>query len=180
MSKNFHRRARGLSLIESMCCAAVTATLMGSALPTFDDLAQRLRLQSAGAELLADLQLARSTAMLRAEPVRLSWQAVAGAGVCYVVHTGNATQCGCGADLAPHCEAGVEVMRAVVLPAADAISLTAATKSVLFDARRGTVTPTATFKLNDRRGRALHLVVNIMGRVRSCSPGAQLPGVKAC
>jgi type IV fimbrial biogenesis protein FimT len=28
--------------------------------------------------------------------------------------------------------------------------------------------------------RAVHLVVNLMGRVRSCSPGNTVPGYRAC
>ena len=43
----------------------------------------------------------------------------------------------------------------------------------------GTSTPTGTLRLVDSRGRAVHHVVNVMGRVRSCTP-AGVPGWRAC
>lgn len=171
---------RGVSLVEMLCCVAVSATTLSSALPTLVDHAQRHRLQSAADQLRTDLQLARTAAMQRSEPVRLTWQALPGLGACYVIHTGGANQCGCGADLRPSCAPGVQTLRSAALPLADRIGLSAATRTLLFDARRGTVTPTATLKLSDDRGRALHLVVNIMGRVRTCSASAQMTGIKPC
>jgi type IV fimbrial biogenesis protein FimT len=43
----------------------------------------------------------------------------------------------------------------------------------------GTSTPTGTLRLVGGRGRAVHHVVNVMGRVRSCTP-AGVPGWRAC
>jgi type IV fimbrial biogenesis protein FimT len=174
------RPARGLSIVELLCCASIAATLLGTALPSLSGLGQRQRLQSAAAELQADLNLARTTALLHGQPVRLSWYALPTGGACYVVHSGDADQCSCGSGSTVECSAGAQPLRAVVLPAEQGITLTAATRSVLFDSRKGTVTPTATFKLGNRQGQAQHLVINVMGRVRSCSPGGQLAGVKAC
>jgi type IV fimbrial biogenesis protein FimT len=44
----------------------------------------------------------------------------------------------------------------------------------------GTVTPTATFKLESTEGVAVHQVVNVMGRTRSCVASGALPGFKTC
>jgi type IV fimbrial biogenesis protein FimT len=52
--------------------------------------------------------------------------------------------------------------------------------SILFDSAKGTSTPTGTLRLMGKDQRAVHLVVNIMGRVRSCSPDSAVPGYKAC
>jgi type IV fimbrial biogenesis protein FimT len=49
-----------------------------------------------------------------------------------------------------------------------------------FDPLHGTATPTATWRVIARDGRAIHHVVNVMGRVRSCSPDAAVPGHRAC
>ena len=174
------RPLRGTGAVELLCCAAITATLAGAALPTLVDLAQRQRLRAAAAELQADLNLARSTALLRSKPVRLSWQSIPAVGSCYIVHTGDAEQCSCASDLTSRCDPQVQVVRTGMLPAAQSIGLSAATRSVLFDGRKSTVTPTATFKLSDSRGHTMHLVVNIVGRVRNCSPGGALAGVKPC
>ena len=51
--------------------------------------------------------------------------------------------------------------------------------SIAFDPLHGTSTPTGTLRLVDGRGRAVHHVVNVMGRVRSCTP-AGVPGWRAC
>ncbi len=174
------RPSRGLSMVELLCCASITATVLGSALPSLVDLGKRQRLQSAAAELQTDIHFARTAATLRGQPIRLSWQTMADGGTCYVVHSGEAGQCSCGAGPSAACSDGAQALRTVALPQRDAITLSAATRSLLFDSRRGTVTPTATFKLADGSGHALHLVVNIMGRVRSCSPDGQIGGVKRC
>jgi type IV fimbrial biogenesis protein FimT len=55
--------------------------------------------------------------------------------------------------------------------------------SILFDPLHGTSTPTGTLKIVGDSGRAVHHVVNIMGRVRTCSPvGAApaVPGFRVC
>jgi type IV fimbrial biogenesis protein FimT len=45
---------------------------------------------------------------------------------------------------------------------------------------RGTVTPTGTVTVATANGRALKQTVNIMGRVRSCSPDGAVLGYRAC
>jgi type IV fimbrial biogenesis protein FimT len=55
-----------------------------------------------------------------------------------------------------------------------------ASKSITFDAVRGTVTPTATLRVEARDGRAIHQVVNLLGRVRSCSPLGRVGGERVC
>ena len=52
--------------------------------------------------------------------------------------------------------------------------------SLAFGAMRGTVTPTATLKLADARGRTLHQVVNVMGRTRTCLAQGTVAGYKPC
>ena len=71
-------------------------------------------------------------------------------------------------------------IRTVVLPIGERIALQANVASMLFDPVHGTSTPTGTLRVLDSRGRAIHHVVNIMGRVRSCSPQGAVPGYRAC
>lgn len=170
---------RGLSLVELMCCLSVTASLLGTAVPGLSELQMRQRLKLAAAELAADVNLARSSAVVQGRPVRLTWQATP-AGSCYMLHSGNAAQCSCDASGVARCDADADLLRTALLPQRDTITLSAATHSVLFDGRKGTVSPTVTFKLTDGRGRSIHQIVNILGRLRSCSPGGQVPGIKPC
>ena len=60
------------------------------------------------------------------------------------------------------------------------ISLAPLQRSILFDAGKGTVTPTATFAITDRDGRSIRQIVNIMGRVRSCTTTRGLGGLRPC
>lgn len=173
-------RSRGLSLVETMCCTAATATLLGGAAPALSEFGSRQRLQAVAAELRADIGLARSSAIQRGAAVRLSWQTLGNGDVCYMVHTGDADACNCAPGPQAQCHAGTESLRTVVLPAQQAITLSAATRSILFDAHRNTVTPTATFRLGDRHGHGLNVVVNIMGRVRTCSSGESMAGIRSC
>jgi type IV fimbrial biogenesis protein FimT len=52
--------------------------------------------------------------------------------------------------------------------------------SVLFDPLHGTSTPTGTLRLVGSGGREVQHVVNVMGRVRSCSPLGAVPGYRPC
>jgi type IV fimbrial biogenesis protein FimT len=52
--------------------------------------------------------------------------------------------------------------------------------SMRFDPLHGTSTPTGTLRVVGANERAIHHVVNIMGRVRSCSPQAAVRGYAAC
>lgn len=51
---------------------------------------------------------------------------------------------------------------------------------MLFDGTRGTVSPTGTVRVIGSDGRALHKVVNVMGRVRTCSPQRSISGYRPC
>lgn len=175
------RRQFGLTLVEVCTTCAVAATLVGTAVPSYRGWVERKALEGRALEIGSDLQLARSEAVARNTGLRMSFGSDA-EGSCYVVHTGAANACTCLADTPPVCASGAQPVRSTYLPASAGVRLqpTGAATSVLFDPVRGTVTPTLTVQLSDRRGRAIHQVVNVMGRVRTCSPQASVPGLKAC
>ena len=60
------------------------------------------------------------------------------------------------------------------------VNLQANVGSVLFDPLHGTSTPTGTLRVIGTQGRDVHHIVNVMGRVRSCTPQAAMPGYRAC
>uniref|UniRef100_UPI000B4B215A GspH/FimT family pseudopilin n=1 Tax=Ideonella sp. A 288 TaxID=1962181 RepID=UPI000B4B215A len=172
-------RTRGLSTIELLCAASVALTAAGVSLDGMGDLIQAQRLKAAGAELESELQLARSMAIAGSQPVRLAIQQTA-QGTCTLIHTGPKNACVCKADGLPMCEGDAAPLHMNLHEAGRGVSHLSTKASLAFSAELGTVTPTATLKLADTKGRALHLVVNVMGRVRSCSPGARLSGQAAC
>lgn len=172
-------RQQGLSLVESLIALAIAAVATGASLPGFQQALEQRRLEGAAAQLHTDLQLARSEAVAQNRTLRISFKQDAGAS-CYIVHTGNANGCVCSADGAPICTAGVQALRSVHFPAGAGVQLQSNVGSMVLDPSKGTVSPTGTLRLTGAEGRAVHVVVNIMGRARKCSPGAALPGYVAC
>ena len=163
------RRQRGVTLIESLIAVAVTAVALGSALPGFEQARERHHLEGAAALLETDIMYTRSLAVARNQGVRMGFEATP-AGTCYVIHTGAANACGCNAAGVAVCDAGAQPLRTVHFPASGMVGLRANVRSILFDPRLGTSTPTGTLRVVGRSNAAIHQVVNIMGRVRSCSP----------
>ncbi|MEP7300509.1 MAG: GspH/FimT family pseudopilin [Caldimonas sp.] len=169
----------GFSLVEAMIVVAVTAIVATSAVPSLSAFIDGRRLNAAATALAADVQFVRTEAIARNRPIRLSLHASAPVS-CWVVHTGLAAQCACAESGPAVCSGGAAEIKTVVLGAADRVLVQANVASILFDPLHGTSTPTGTLRLIDPRGRAVHHVVNVMGRVRSCSPAGAVPGWRAC
>jgi type IV fimbrial biogenesis protein FimT len=171
--------ARGASLVEAMVVLAIVAVLLGAALPSLGGLAQRTHLEGVALQFETDVQHARSLAVARQQGVRIGFGQSAD-GSCYLLHTGAAGACHCTAPGAAVCTGGAEALRLVRIDGRQAPALHANAASMLFDPVRGTTTPTATVRVVAADGRAIHQVVNIMGRVRACSPGGAVAGYRAC
>jgi type IV fimbrial biogenesis protein FimT len=145
--------------------------------PGWADARDRRSLEAASAQLATDLRLTRSLAVAQGQAVRLTLPA---AQACYVVHTGPARACSCDATGAATCSEGAQALHVAALPGAGRVALSSSSGSMLFDADRGTVTPTGTLRLRLSDGRAVHHVVNIMGRTRTCSPAGRVAGHPVC
>ena len=172
-------RQRGITLIEACVVIAITAVLGGAAAPSLRGLIDTRRIDRAATTLATDLQFVRTEAVARNQPLRLSWHAMTD-GSCYVIHTRNAAQCTCNPTGPASCTGGAQELRTVLLPSADRVRLQTNVSSMLVDPLHGTVSPTGTLRLIGDDTRSVNHVVNIMGRVRSCSPLAAVPGYRAC
>lgn len=170
------RRQQGLTLIESCIAVAIAAVVLGTAAPSFKQASERRHLEGIAAQLRTDIAHARSLAVARNENVRIGF----GSAACYVLHTGAAGACTCNADGSASCRGEATALHQVAIDPGARVGLSSNSPSMLFDAGRGTVTPTGTIKLVSRSGSAIHAVVNIMGRVRNCSPAPALPGYATC
>lgn len=178
--KNSRRDSQiGFSLIESLAALAVMAVSLGAGLPSFKQAAERRHLEGAAAQLATDIRMARGLAVSHQASVRFSVQQ-ASDGACYVIHTGRAGDCRCTGAGTAVCVAGAQALRSVGFAATGPVQFSANSASMLFDADRGTVTPTGTLSLQLRNGAAIRHIVNIMGRVRSCSPAGVVSGHAAC
>jgi type IV fimbrial biogenesis protein FimT len=182
MNPHRHPRARrqsGVTLIEAAITTTVLSVVVGLAVPSLQQARERRHLEGVAAQLETDLQYTRSLAVARNEGTRIGF-VQSPQSTCYVIHTGAAGACSCSADGFAVCGAGAQALRTVYLDAAMPVRVQSNASSMLFDPVKGTVTPTGTLRVLASDGTAIHHVVNVMGRVRSCSPAPVLPGYRAC
>lgn len=169
---------RGVTMVESLICLAVVAVTLGTVVPGFDSTLERRRVEGAAAQLETDLQLTRSLAVAQNRTVRFEFVSDAH-GSCYVVHNGSAGDCTC-APQGAACAAGITAHRVAHFAADSGVAVAANVRSMVFEPTRGTVTPTGTVRVEGQRA-AVHQVVNIMGRIRSCTPDSKtMAGYKVC
>jgi type IV fimbrial biogenesis protein FimT len=113
------RRQRGLTLVELMVVVAVVAVIAVIAAPAFGDLILKQRLRSINAQLVTDLQFARTEAVARNELMRVRFQSNT-AMTCYQIYTSpaNNVRCDCllGPGAACSAAAGTTEVRTVQVP----------------------------------------------------------------
>lgn len=171
---------RGLTLIEMCTVVAIASVLAGTAAPSLIDSTKKRVLDGSVGELATDIYLARSEAVTRQQGVRVSFHSVA-SGSCMVIHTGSTADCGCDADGVAQCTNGASLVKAAFYPSSRGVSVTANVASMRFDQNNGTVTPAGTVRVTaTSTGSEVRHVVNIMGRVRTCSPAGSAKGYTAC
>lgn len=170
---------RGISLIESCTVLAIIAVLAASAVPSYREARVRKTVEGAAGELAAQLHYARTEAQARSNAVRMSLYTSA-AGSCALVHTGLAADCQCQPGAATSCSGAATALRQLALDAGSGVQLQSNAASMLFDPLHGTVTPAGTWRVVSASSGSLHHVVNILGRVRTCSPAPSLPGYRSC
>ena len=173
------RRNRGVSVVEAMLALSTMAVTLGAGLPSLGEARTKRQMEGTAAQIATDIAQARSLAVSANEAVRFTVQHDAG-GSCYAIHTGNAASCTCNSQGIATCTGTAQLYRVAGLDAQQAVRMAGNARSMLFDPDRGTVTPTGTIQLSTADGKALDLVVNIMGRVRRCTPTQSMPGYPSC
>lgn len=158
---------RGVSLVEACIAVTIVGILAGSALPSFTETLEKRSVEGLSSEVRTDLVYARSEAVARNTGVRMSFYEGAG-GRCYVVHTGNRADCNCDGSGPAVCTGDAVALKTV--NPARGVRVVANVSSMRFDPTNGTTTPAGTVCTVPPQGRAVHNVVNIMGRVRTCQP----------
>jgi type IV fimbrial biogenesis protein FimT len=171
---------RGVTLIEAGITTSVVAIAATLGVPSFTQTRDARTLEGVSSELARDLQYVRSEAVARNVSLRLTTQPLADGGACYVIHTGSNGDCSCGTDGNATCASGEQAFKTVVFGTGQRVGVAVNSASMLWHPTRGTVTPTGTLRLSLPDGRAVHHVVNIMGRARTCSPQGAVPGHAVC
>ena len=164
-TKTLIGKQRGVTMIEACITLAITGILAGTALPSFKGLLDKRSVEGFSSEVGTDLRYARSEAVARNVGVRVSFHQG-----CYVVHTGSRDDCVCDGQGPAVCTGDAVALKTVNAASARGVQLVANVSSMRFDPSHGTTSPTGTVCTVPARGRSVHHVVNIMGRVRSCQP----------
>ena len=170
---------KGVTLVEAAVVVIIIAVLAGMAVPSLRGLLDRQALRGGADELRTDLQHLRAASIARGETLWFATQAST-AGSCYVIHSGSSGDCRCDAGGHATCTGDAQALKAVGFRADGRLQLQSTASALAFDPWRGTLTPTATLKLIGPHGEAVHQVMNVLARARTCSPGGSVGGYAAC
>lgn len=174
------RRAFGFTLVEQVTALSILTTAVTLGAGGVQALQQSQRLESAAAGVETDLQYARSLAVARGEFVRVRFHRESSRS-CYVIYAGPPAACDCADAAGPRCSSDATLLRHAPFEARQLdVELLSRSTGFGFDGQLGTATPAATIELRNARLQQIRLVVNLMGRVRSCSPGGTVAGLEAC
>jgi prepilin-type N-terminal cleavage/methylation domain-containing protein len=185
MSRTIRHAGQGFTFIELMIVVAIAAILIVIAAPSFADFLAKRRIEGTMAELVTDVQFARSEAVSRNEAVRMTF----GTG-CYVIHraviSGSAAAVSC-TRATKSINPAVAEIKTVQLDANRPVALVPMVTFFEFDPVRGmasnNLSPAADGRVdvcvknpsNETCGTAakdwrLQAVLTLMGRVETCSP----------
>jgi type IV fimbrial biogenesis protein FimT len=185
------RHQRAFTLVELMVVVVVLAVLALVAAPSFNEFILMQRLKSINAQLVTDMQFARSEAASRNRVVRVRFQNDADR-TCYVIFTGAFNSCSCLS--APACPANSVEVRSVQMPTSLGVSVAppaGQVRSFEIDPSTGAMTtgtddsgaPLSDPFLVDTRidtARNLRTVINRSGRPSVCTPTGSNMEAPAC
>jgi len=179
--------ARGFTLLELLVTVAVAAVLMSLAVPSMRELIALQRLKSINAELVTDLQYARSEAVSRNSTLLwVKFMTSANPPMsCYVVYSATAFG-NCDCTLAPGsvCTGGREEIRTTRIPASTDVQVLPVSSPPPAEVRFGNDgmrLGSADFAISTTRisgspGK-LKVTVSATGRPTVCSPDQSISGV---
>jgi type IV fimbrial biogenesis protein FimT len=188
--------ATGLTLIELMIALSVVAVLALVAAPSVRDMILMQRLRAINAQLVTDLQFARSEAASRSQVVRVVLEQNT-TQTCYALFTSrsNALRCSCLNGVNSACSSGLtSEIRTVVVPRSmgvtvlplsgqpDAFGFDPATGGLISIPSDTVSSPLAAAQLESRidEARRLRTLLNQAGRPTVCAPDSATMQVTAC
>ena len=186
MSNGSHRPARGpspqagLSLIELMVTLAITAVLVGLAVPSMHEFIARRRVAAVALELASDLRYVTSTGLQRNTPSQLDV-----ASTCYAVSLDSTGFGPCDCNQPNPCSTGAmapQLLKLVTLPSSSGVTFSSTRANTLFD-RRGvsnSSTPVAITISSTNGGKVKVYTQGSIARSYACSLEHQENSFPAC
>lgn len=202
MSRLARTRTNGLTLVELMITVAVVVILLAIVGPSFKRMIELQRLRSINAQLVTDMQLARTEAAARGTYVRVTFRDNASTS-CYSIYTFKSAAVQCNCLLTPACtNASLTEVRTVRVPADSGITVKPCAEpfpffcesatDFAFDPITGAIFvistdmdpfPASPFTVDTKidTARKLRTVIGGSGRPSACRPtGSTVEGVAAC
>jgi prepilin-type N-terminal cleavage/methylation domain-containing protein len=183
------RHARGFTVIELMTVVIVAAVLLAWAVPSLREFAARQRVKSVNAELVTDVQFARSESVARKSKVAIGFRVDDANLTCYTIYDLDGTagaQCDCRKPLGTACDGVPDVAELKTVQVLRSTSVTLQPPEppdafVTFEEPRGLS------NRNDFRVAVLSSIsgklrtsTNAVGRPQVCSPDGSIGGVSRC
>ena len=177
------RRLRGFTLIELMVVVALAAIVLSLAAPSFTGFLAKKRVEGVMTELATDLQYARSEAVSRNAPVRITFDTY-----CYVITAqpadGTTPTSSCSQTTTPTLGTGATNVKQVQLKSGSTASFfpNSSLSWLELDPVRGVATfstgaTSGSINVNSSPGSwQLQALLCTMGRVTVCSPNSSITG----
>jgi len=191
-------RSRGVTLVELILVVAVLGVIATLAAPSFRDLIVQQRLNGIQAQLVTDLQLARTEAVARQNWARLVFRST-DAMTCYTLFTtvnnANAIRCDCRLGPGLACGPQATEIRTVQVPRRQSVTVRMTPgqgiSGFAFDHVSGTIASIPVDNVSVPLARAmvdvaasseqaLRVVVNRAGRPSVCSPAGSRMAPPTC
>jgi prepilin-type N-terminal cleavage/methylation domain-containing protein len=192
MSRIGEQSRRGFTLIELLVAVVVVAVLLALAAPSFKNMILMQRLKGVTAQLVTDLQFARSEAAQRGVPVRMRFS-VSSTQTCYVIFVGVGGDGGCDCKKATMCGSDSKAIRVVSALQSQLVTIDARFQNpeLAFDPSTGSImfSPSDTtqdlkdpFKISSAidTPRTLQTQIKLSGRPAVCAPPGSTMSAPPC
>jgi prepilin-type N-terminal cleavage/methylation domain-containing protein len=180
----------GFTVVELMVVVVVAAILLSLAVPSLREFMARQRVKAINAELVTDVQFARSESVARKLRVYITFRDDSAQLTCYTIQTGIGTAggipCDCRKPLGTACEdmPSVIELKTVQVPRSTTVTLQLADEQpdvIWFEEPRGEANP-AVFQVTVASSISgkLRTLTNALGRPQVCSPDGSIGAVPVC